>query len=181
MRQTDFVILGLLSESPLTGYQIKKVITARFSFFWHESFGQLYPALKSLKQRALIEEVNLESLQNHAQITYRITADGTEALKQWLHEPPEHERMRLGILLKMYFSGLVPDAVTLAHLKRFQEDHEKDLNTLKQYQKELQGIIMQHANHARVLQVIDFGIQTNKTYLQWCKETIALLKEGEIR
>ena len=47
MRQTDYVILGLLAERPLSGYQIKKIIDIRFQFFWSESFGQIFPALKS--------------------------------------------------------------------------------------------------------------------------------------
>lgn len=55
MRQTEYVILGLLSESPLTGYQIKRIIDVRFHFFWNESYGQLYPALKSLNATGLIE------------------------------------------------------------------------------------------------------------------------------
>ncbi len=44
MRQTDYVILGLLAEQPLSGYQIKKIVDIRFGFFWSESFGQIFPA-----------------------------------------------------------------------------------------------------------------------------------------
>ena len=56
MRQTDYVILGLLAEQPLSGYQIKKIIDIRFSFFWSESFGQIFPALKSLASEGFVEE-----------------------------------------------------------------------------------------------------------------------------
>ena len=42
-RKTRYVILGLLLEGSLSGYDIKKIIDTRFSFFWSESYGQLYP------------------------------------------------------------------------------------------------------------------------------------------
>jgi DNA-binding PadR family transcriptional regulator len=48
MKQTDYVILGLLSEAPMTGYTIKRLIDIRFKFFWNESYGQLYPELRAL-------------------------------------------------------------------------------------------------------------------------------------
>ena len=56
LRQTDYVILGLLAEQPLSGYQIKKIVDIRFQFFWSESFGQIFPALKSLALAGLVEE-----------------------------------------------------------------------------------------------------------------------------
>ena len=179
MRQTDYVVLGLLHEAPLTGYQIKKIIDHRFSFFWNESYGQLYPALKSLCERGLISIMPSTETQKHRQKAYSITPQGMAALKDWLTQPIERETVRLGILLKMYFSDLAPDAVILEHLAQFQAAHEKDLQTLLGYQQELLPIVRQHANHERVLQVIDFGVKTNQAYLQWCDETISILKEGK--
>lgn len=57
--KTKFVILGLLSEGDLTGYEIKKIIDIRFSFFWNESYGQLYPELKNLEQDDLIHSIKI--------------------------------------------------------------------------------------------------------------------------
>ena len=58
MRQTDYVILGLLAERPLSGYQIKKIIDIRFQFFWSESFGQIFPALKSLAAQGFLRGID---------------------------------------------------------------------------------------------------------------------------
>ena len=178
MRQTDYVVLGLLSESPMTGYQIKKIIDVRFSFFWNESYGQLYPSLKSLKERGLIDEVTEVSARNRSRKSFTITPSGMEELKNWLRQPVEHETVRLGILLKMYFSNLAEDDVIINHLLQFKAEHENNLSTLQQFQTELKPIARHHANHERVLQVIDFGIKTNEAYLAWCSETIESLKAG---
>jgi PadR family transcriptional regulator AphA len=172
VRQTDYVILGLLSESPLTGYQIKKLIDVRFRFFWSESYGQIFPALKSLCASGQIEETGTDDHKKRSQKTYRITACGLINLRQWLKLPVERESVRLEILLKMYFSHLADDAVMLDHVLRFQETHKQDLQILKLFESELKKIVDENENHPRVLRVIDFGRKVNEAYLDWCRETI---------
>lgn len=38
----------------------------QFSFFWSESFGQIYPQLRKLSEDGLIEEISLNVLTNIA-------------------------------------------------------------------------------------------------------------------
>jgi PadR family transcriptional regulator AphA len=174
-RQTDYVILGLLSESPLTGYQIKKIIDLRFHFFWNESYGQLYPALKFLLLEGLIEEMSAEDAKR-SQKTYRINPKGLVALQEWIHEPVECESVRFEILMKMYFSHLVEAEVMIQHLLIFQNAHEQDLKLLTMFENELRPIIDQDPNHPYVLRVIDFGQKVNEAYMQWTQETLMFLE-----
>lgn len=176
MRQTEYVILGLLSEAPLTGYQMKRIIDIRFRFFWNESYGQLYPTLKKLYADGFIEEVGFAEVQKRAQKTYRLTARGFAALQKWLGQPVEKESVRLEILLKMYFSHLVDAEVMIGHLVKFSEVHEHDLFILNQFEKELKSIPEQHPDHATVLRVIDFGQKVNAAYLDWSRETMTFLE-----
>jgi PadR family transcriptional regulator, regulatory protein AphA len=180
MRQTDYVILGLLSESPLTGYQIKKIIDGRFRFFWNESYGQLYPALKSLLSNGLIEESGLAVRTGRSPKQYQLTEHGLAELKQWLHLPVERESIRLEILLKMYFSHLVDEAVMIRHIQIFQQSHAHDLMILELFEKELKAIPEQDPNHGHVLRVIDFGKKVNEAYLNWSRETL-LFFEGRTK
>jgi PadR family transcriptional regulator, regulatory protein AphA len=177
MRQTEYVILGLLSESPLSGYQMKQLIDIRFRFFWNESYGQLYPTLKELKARGLIEELGGTAVSNaRAQRTYQISEEGVASLKEWLEKPPEKETVRLEILLKMYFSNLVPPEVMAGHIRAFQESHERDLQMLNLFQHELEAIADQDPNHPHVLSVINFGQKVNQAYVDWSRETIKFLE-----
>lgn len=176
MRQTDYVILGLLSEAPLTGYQIKKIIDVRFRFFWNESYGQLYPTLKALSEQGLIEAVDGGSETTRSKKTYRITAAGMDALREWLKQPVERESVRFEILLKMYFSSLVNPEVMIQHIRSFQQAHEQDLEILNLFEKELRLIIDRDPNHPSMLRVIDFGQKVNRAYLDWCRETIQFLE-----
>jgi PadR family transcriptional regulator, regulatory protein AphA len=177
LRQTEYVILGLLSESPLTGYQMKQLIDIRFRFFWNESYGQLYPTLKDLRGRGLIEETDSKTPSAaRAQKAYRICEAGMEALRQWLQQPVEKETVRLEILLKMYFSNLTDPEVMAEHIKLFQASHERDLQILNMFRTELEAISEVDPNHPHVLRVIDFGQKVNQAYLAWSRETITFLE-----
>ncbi|MEI6580476.1 MAG: helix-turn-helix transcriptional regulator, partial [Eubacteriales bacterium] len=127
-KKTQFVILGLLSEDNLSGYEIKKIIDIRFGFFWNESYGQIFPELKLLEKQQFIEIVKNESDSKRDKNTYSITQKGMNALKKWLCEPVEKENVRYEILLKMYFSGLVDRNVMNIHIKEFLSVHQMQLS-----------------------------------------------------
>ena len=171
MRQTDYVILGLLAEQPLSGYQIKKIVDIRFKFFWSESFGQIFPALKALAVAGLAEELKQEHKDGRAAKQYQITPAGREALVLWLRQPVEKESLRLEILLKTYFSNYTSPSVMLSHLAAFEESHKSQLHILGLFQQELERIPDEDENHREILRVIDFGQKANRAYLDWCRET----------
>jgi PadR family transcriptional regulator, regulatory protein AphA len=171
MRQTDYVILGLLAERPLSGYQIKKIIDIRFTFFWSESFGQIFPALKLLTAQGYCEELPQEGAGARAARTYQITPAGRAELVHWLGLPVEKESFRLELLLKTYFSGYAAPEAMLMHLAAFEESHAKQLHILDLFQAELARIPDEDENHRDILRVIDFGQKANRAYLDWCRET----------
>ena len=171
LRQTDYVILGLLAEQPLSGYQIKKLVDIRFKFFWSESFGQIFPALKSLSAAGLVAECETEHTDGRAAKKYQITPAGKDALIAWLSQPVEKESLRLEILLKTYFSNYAAPGVMLDHLAAFEQSHAQQLQILGLFQKELERIPDEDENHREVLRVIDFGQKVNRAYLDWCRET----------
>ena len=181
MRQTDYVILGLLAERPLSGYQIKKIIDIRFQFFWSESFGQIFPALKSLAVQGLVEECPLEASGGHAAKAHQITPAGKAALIDWLSQPVEKESLRLEILLKTYFSGYAAPEAMLTHLSAFEESHARQLHILGLFQEELLRIPDEDENHGDILRVIDFGQKANRAYLDWCRETRAYFEKKQTR
>lgn len=177
MKETEYVVLGLLSESPLTGYRIKRLIDLRFHFFWSESYGQIYPTLKALEAKGLIEEVSRAARCNRSQKTYHITPGGTDALRLWLKQPVVRETVRLEILLKMYFSHLVSVDAMIMHLREFQEKHEKDLKMMNEVERELTAILDESPNHPYILRVVNLGKRVNEAYVTWSRETIKFFKK----
>ena len=52
----EFAVLGLLHESPLHGYELRRRLNTRLGAFRALSFGTLYPALGRLLTQGLIAE-----------------------------------------------------------------------------------------------------------------------------
>src|SRR5450756_2099517 len=50
----ELAILGLLAETPMHGYELRKRLNLLLGSFRALSYGSLYPCLKSLAQRRLI-------------------------------------------------------------------------------------------------------------------------------
>lgn len=179
MRQnkTRYVILGLLSEAPLSGYDIRKIIQMRFTFFWQESYGQIYPELARLEEEGLISIIPQREETKRTRKVYQITEKGQEALKQWLLLVPESEARRYEILLKLYFGNLIPIEHLVQHISAFRLDHQKELQLLKQAESELQGILHEHENHIYILMAVLLGLKVNTAYVDWADEVTEMLEK----
>ncbi|WP_125772680.1 PadR family transcriptional regulator [Antribacter gilvus] len=90
----ETAILGLLSEAPLHGYELRKRLNLLLGSFRAFSYGSLYPALKSLVTRHLIVTTEGESPASgrttppppplagrRGRIVYELTAEGKEHLQ----------------------------------------------------------------------------------------------------
>jgi PadR family transcriptional regulator AphA len=58
----------------------------------------------------------------------------------------------------------------------FSINHQKQLEILCMFEKELLSIKDIHSNHGDVLRVIDFGQKVYKAYIDWCNETIIYIE-----
>lgn len=87
----EFAILGLLLESPLHGYELRKRLTGVLGPFRAISYGSLYPALKDLQARGLIAESAPKPIPTvttkRARIVYEVTAAGTERFASLVANP----------------------------------------------------------------------------------------------
>ena len=53
----ELAVLGLLTEQPRHGYDLKKRLSETLGPLWGISFGSLYPALRRLERSGAIEEI----------------------------------------------------------------------------------------------------------------------------
>src|ERR1700716_3883761 len=80
-------LLGLLSEGPKYGLQLREEFEARTGEVWPLNVGQVYTTLQRLERDGLVESDN--ALEDGQQKGFRITADGQEELAEWLRTPPD--------------------------------------------------------------------------------------------
>lgn len=76
----EFAVLGLLHDSPLHGYELRKRLTTALGIFRAVSYGSLYPCLRGLVERGLIGERTDDTGAGgrRPRITYELTAEGKE-------------------------------------------------------------------------------------------------------
>jgi DNA-binding PadR family transcriptional regulator len=87
----ELAVLGLLHETPMHGYELRKQLNSLLGAFRAFGYGSLYPCLKDLTVRRLIAEDALPDAASslagrRSKIVYRLTADGKERLQDLLSE-----------------------------------------------------------------------------------------------
>lgn len=86
----ELAILGLLKESSMHGYQLKKRLSDTLGPFWQVSYGSLYPALKRLQRGGSVEVVFPREEVGRRKNVYRVTESG-ERLFSELVEASGHD------------------------------------------------------------------------------------------
>ncbi|HUY44826.1 MAG TPA: PadR family transcriptional regulator [Streptosporangiaceae bacterium] len=90
-RVLELAVLGLLHETPMHGYELRKRLNAILGAFRAFGYGSLYPCLKELLAQGLIAEEAAKGgakplSGRRSKIVYRLTAEGKERLQQLLAE-----------------------------------------------------------------------------------------------
>ena len=76
----ELAVLGLLHDSPLHGYELRKRLNLLLGWTRLLSYGSLYPALKRMLRAGLVTEVATDTpgVSRRQRIVYQITAEGSE-------------------------------------------------------------------------------------------------------
>jgi DNA-binding PadR family transcriptional regulator len=87
----EIAVLGLLNESPMHGYELRKRLASLLGAFRAFSYGSLYPTLRRLAQAGWITEespldVSPATRSRRGKRVYRLTAEGKEHLAELLGE-----------------------------------------------------------------------------------------------
>ena len=109
----EFAVLGLLRESPMYGYELRKRLTTSLGVFRAFSYGSLYPCLKTLVQRGwLVEEQGGASAESaatpltgrRARIVYRLTPEGRRRFEELLAQtgPDAWEDEHFGVRFALF-------------------------------------------------------------------------------
>lgn len=175
---TAYVILGMVSREPHSGYEIKAVVDNTTRFFWAASYGQIYPELKRLSEAGLVEGADAPRGERRRTV-YAITAAGESALKEWLRRPPETVEMREEGLLKLFFSGVLPPEEAAATLRAMREHRLGLAERLRTMEPEAQE--KEEDDDPYPLIVLQGGIEFNEWFADWCERMEARLPGSAVK
>ena len=172
-----YVLLGLLSHNPMTGYDIKKSVATRMSYFWDLSYGQIYPTLKQLEKNKLITKQVKNNPNGPTRKVYTITDAGIKDLQTWLSKPARKEVHKYEFLLKLIFGDQTPPELNQKHIEDFRERNQKILLTMKAFEENLKPIVNESESHYYVLLTILLGKSISSASVEWADNTLKMLKE----
>ncbi len=178
--RTRYVVLGMLTSCPMNGYALRKAIAGSVGHFWQESFGQLYPTLRTLAGEGLIREERAQppppagrpdgeqaARSGRAGATYAITPAGREALCAWLALPPALDPMRSEVLLKVFFGAFVGREVLLGNLAGLAGVARAQLEALEAIARQLDALPESSRGGPYPRLTLDFGMRFMRLALEW--------------
>lgn len=115
--ELDWVLLGLIyMHHGATGYELNRMLRNSTGYLMATHLSHIYPALKRLNQKGLIDyrEIQLDNRPNKK--VYHITPYGENELHRWLKEPVAGIGNLQPFILKMAFTPLMDKATILAHI-----------------------------------------------------------------
>ena len=111
-------ILGFLSFSPFSGYDLKKAFDNSVQHFWPANQSQIYRTLAELEESGFVEKEVIERDERLDMKIYNITETGRDELHQWLATPLPERDTREPFLIQIYFGGKLSDKEILNLLNR---------------------------------------------------------------
>lgn len=174
----ELAVLGILHESPLHGYELRKRLNALLGTLRAISYGSLYPCLKQLLGDGLIAEEVPRNEQNpplagkRAKIVYALTADGKDHFAALMAEagPSEWEDDSFGV--RFAFFGRTDAAVRLRILEGRRRRLEERLDGVRAHATRTRERV-----DAYTLELQRHGLESVEREVRWLNELIATERE----
>lgn len=175
--KSRYAVLGMLSIAPMSGYDIKKRVGESISNFWTESYGQIYPILKSLMAEKLVTKTVEKGAGKPDRHVYELTDRGRKELQRWLTEGVTPKVERNELLLKLFFGEEVSFETNIRHVEGFRELQRGLLEKYKAIEKEIKAEYADNSNLPYWLLTVSYGQHVSRALLDWCDEALAKLNK----
>ena len=175
---TRLVILGLLRERPLYGYEIKHIVEDHMGDWTSIAFGSIYFALGKLAEESFIEKVATEQQGSRPSRTiYQITDAGREEFLRLLRQVwSEIERHYYTIDIGLAFMQALPVEEVKGHLRKRVAELEAIVEHVSDHRSEQ----MSRREVPRVAAaVFDHGLAHFRAELAWTRDLLDKVERGE--
>lgn len=179
----ELAILGLLQESPMHGYELRKELTAKLGAIRAAiSYGSLYPTLRRLQAAGWITEAadtpatagEVPALTSRrGRVVYEITAEGKERFAQLVAQAGPETYDDTGFGVHFAFFARTPQATRLRILegrrRKIEERREGLRDVLARAAERLDAYTLELQRH---------GLEACEREVRWLEELIANERSG---
>jgi DNA-binding PadR family transcriptional regulator len=170
----EFAILGLLHDTPMHGYELRKRLYDTLGTLRTFSYGSLYPTLRRLLRAGLIVEEGTEqdgearTWGKRAKRVYKLTAEGKERFTDLLADAGPNAWDDEGFGVHVAFFSRTPAEVRMRILegrrRRVEERREGLRSSLSRAGEQID-------RYTRELQRL--GLESSEREVRWLNELIA--------
>jgi DNA-binding PadR family transcriptional regulator len=169
----EHILLGLVCLSPSSGYDLKRIFAVTPMGIYQPSSGTLYPALRRLEQRNLIQAQGRAGPSARHRRVYETTPAGQARHVSWLRTPIEPGTVSrdLGLHLMRFvmMEHLFAREEVLAFLRNLADELGAFTAQLERYAAS-PGLPDGHPRLA-----LGHGLAVHRASLQWTERTIVAL------
>jgi DNA-binding PadR family transcriptional regulator len=179
----EFAILGLLQESPMHGYELRKELAAKLgSIRAAISFGTLYPTLRRLQAAGYLTETG-EPVPGGAEVpplttrrgrvVYKITAEGKERFADLIAQAGPETYDDAGFGVHFAFFARTDQATRL----RILEGRRRKVEERRESLRDVLGRAAERLD-AYTLELQRHGLDACEREVRWLEELIANERSG---
>ncbi len=169
---TSYTLLGYLSITPMSGYDLTAAIHRSVAQFWPVSKSQIYKELPRLEADGLIAGTEVSQQLIPDKRIYATTSAGLAELDRWLAGddlPPTLSRMPE--LLKLFFGHRMGDQAIRSMLLAERAAETAAVARFEAILAHLEAVPA--ARYVRA--TARYGLISSKAYIKWVDETLAEL------
>jgi len=163
----DYVVMGMVLDKEMTGYDIKKEVENTIGNFYRANYGRLYPALSKLADKGYLT-MNEQTQGKRLKKYYKTTELGKEAFLEWLSSPVDLTLSPDAHLTQIFFYGELPKEIRDKRLQEYEFYTEQSLQQFQNMAKMLPDGDMSDQGYFGI-STLYFGLQNAHATLRWLK------------
>ncbi len=172
----ELAILGLLLESPMHGYELRKRLTGLLGAFRAFSYGSLYPTLRRMQADGLIDEATAPTTVKvrRARRVYQLTDAGRERFSELVADTGPQNYTDDGFGVHLAFFSRTPAVARM----RILEGRRRQVEERREGLREIVG----RSNKAvdrYTRQLHQLSLESSEREVRWLNELIAAEASGD--
>jgi DNA-binding PadR family transcriptional regulator len=164
--------LGLLAQSPGSGYDLLKRFQKSMANVWPATQSQLYGELNKLAEAGLIE---VSDVGPRGRKEYRVTDAGRAELVRWITNPQDDPPWRRPDLLRVFLLGEIPAEDARKYVAAFAEHANSELKRLEQLNDSIDWHKDDGLFYGRA--ALEYGLRNAVMEEQWAHWLITAIDE----
>jgi DNA-binding PadR family transcriptional regulator len=166
----ELAILGLLIESPMHGYELRKRLTGLLGAFRAFSYGSLYPALRRMQTEALIAEnaAPAGTPVRRARRVYQLTDEGRARFGELVADTGPHNYTDDGFGVHLAFFNRTPAEARMRILEGRRRQVEERRESLREAVARASNSFDRYTR-----QLHQLGLESSEREVKWLNELIA--------